>query len=698
MKSQLLRAASSVPVVGRGVTTRLIDGRHGVRIASTTAGFVADCRLALEHAPDLITVDVFETILARRLVGQRSIEHAIATRLVDDGIWPGTVDDYLAARVRAAAGVTEGRLQDWYQQPALASVVDADGAVQAELDVEKELTHVVAGARDGLDLLADSNVPVLLLSDMYLSHEELWQLLNHHGLADTRIPLMVSADHGVSKQSGELYALARRGRVSEGAATFVHIGNNAFIDGAMAVRNGVDIVFADRANPSRCESIVGVRPGTMGPAIAGAARRVRLERSADGTIDLDRTAAIEAEGTQIVGQMMAAFLFWVRETVESSGHEHLAFLARDGELPYLMAQAMPADHWKDFDLRYLHSSRATWSLASATAVGVDEWIATGTLDRSGFLHQLTGHVPLAALLKRIGLAHDDVPKASPLASLDPTVPITEDQFDAWCELLDDSAVRNLIEQRSIPRRDEILDYLSQSGLPSGPMALIDVGWRGQVAWMVSALIGEATGHEPLHLHFGGDGVMAHVDERIDIRRFALDDSRWPHPIDSPVSCVEMFLAAGKARLLGYERHDDGTVSQRFAEANSAVHSSTIQGLWDGAIALASELPSREQCREWGITDTSADGLTTEIRGLLEAFWNRPDKAEIETLAGLLFEHDSSGDSVGSVIAPYRWPELRHRDPLARQWRAGSLLATPPLRRSAFRAAYAVSNGVSRLRR
>lgn len=661
---------SRLPVLGPKLAVRSLDGRWRTPDHGGTNSFSDACRRAIEAGASSVSLDVFETVLARSLSTQRSIEQAVARRLVASDHWQGTLEEYLGARAQARKDVEEGTLSLWYEHVAFAGRIDADAAVAAEIDVERELTYVLPGVREGLRLLRGSRADVTFLSDTYLTTEDLTKLLDHHGVREPSDRVISSSSHRTSKEAGPLYDIAHSGR-----AKAFHLGNNAWIDGAQAAKNGVTPLVVLRGNSSLREGAT-----TALPEIAGAARRARLELSPAGMA----TSSVETMGTQVAGQMLTAFLLWCRDLAETSGHRHLAFQARDGLLPFEMAQIMPADHWKDLHLEYMHSSRSSWALGAAASIGLDQWLQVGTSDRAAFLHQLATEVPLRGLLKRIGLTVDDLPSKHPLAQVDPETSIDEDGFSAWEALLHDESTRALIHERATARRDLIVGFLQQNGIPKAPLALVDVGWRGQAAWLVGSLVADATDHEPLHLHFGGDGVMPEVDRLIKIERFALDDTRDPHPIDSPVSCVEMFLASGKARLMGYEQLADGTIEQRFATSGTSVDTPEIRELWRGALATAAALPSRAQLNDW-IGASDSDRYIEPVRTLLGEFWNEPERPEVELLSSLRFEHDGSGDSIGRVAVPYRPRELVVRDPLRRQWRQGSIALTRQPMRSVFRA-------------
>lgn len=281
------------------------------------------------------------------------------------------------------------------------------------------------------------------------------------------------------------------------------------------------------------------------------------------------------------------------------------------------------------------------------------------------------------LLGRCGLTPDDVPDSSPLAHHDPRRPLGPTEVEQWIELLRSGDLDDAIEHAAAEPRDLITGFLRRRGLPDGRIGLVDVGWTGQQAFLMSALIREATGHEPVHLHFGGDRVDPELDARVDIRRFALDDSVRRHPVRGPVTCLEMLLATGRARLTGYRREPDGEIVEVFEDVGTSVDNATRREVHRGAVEVAALLPSRAELEWWG---RHRGSLSEETRSILARFWNEPDEALARSLQPLRFEADDGGALLAPVAAPYRLRELLGRAMIPRIWRQGSLAITPrPLR-------------------
>ncbi len=624
-----------------------------------------------EVDPELVALDVFDTLVYRPVVGDLAALHLIAHHLTVAGQWAGTVEDYVSARHQASIALPSASLEVLYQHSALASgrTAAVEDLVRTEVAVEDRLLRPIPGAVDALARLR-RRWPLVLLSDMHLGEAMLEPILDRLGLLDENDRLVVSCDHGATKSSGELYRVVFG---TEPSST-VMIGNNEWADLTVAESCGLVAIAATRCNPTRYESTWAQSPSTIGPVIAGAARTVRLENAQDD----DGLQDHRLLGAETIGPMLLGFLLWMRSQCKELGIERLEFLARDGELPLRVAQAMHASWWEGIDLDYLHCGRRSWSLAAAPIVGIDRWIDIGSRDQSSFLLHSCETVPLAAVLNRCRLTTADL-SSTPLGSLDSSANMTSEQAETWRHLLRSGTFDDVILERAEEPHQLISRFLAQRQITSGRMGLVDVGWRGHQAWLASALIREATGCEPVNFHFGGDNVDPWVDEEVDIRRFALDDAVEAHPILGPVSCLEMFLGSGKPRLLGYEEVD-GEVVEVFQSRSSAVDSPERRALARGAVAVGRAMPSCSEIDEWGSTSAS---MRHEVRQTLHLLWNKPARNEARLLAPLAFERDDQGRDVGLVATPYGLADVRGGSTARRQWRRGSLAITPQPLRAVF---------------
>lgn len=618
----------------------------------------------LEAGCDHVSVDIFDTVLMRPVVGRENEIWLVGAALVERGLWSGPVEEYVRARRAVEARLPLAPLARLVQE-LTDDAGRVEAAVAAERDVERAGVTAVPGAAEALQRLRDAGRSITFLTDMHLDPDILGAMLRGAGLSRPEDHLLVSTEVGASKAAGTLFTHLPP------AHHPIHVGNDLWGDVAMAQAAGVDAIAIRSAEPTRLESVMAQRTGGVGTAIAGAARRARLTCRRGARAD-DGLAAL---GADVAGQCLTAFLLWVRDECERDGIDVLAFQARDGELPLRMARAMPADHWTGATLTYLEGNRTAWSLAAAHVQGIDEWLRAGAVP-GGALHQLRHVLPLQALLRRVGLAQSELPAASPLRTLDPTAPLPVEQGPQWEALLESEHARDLIARAAAERHGLVVEHLRAVHPTGGPLALIDVGWSGRLAGQLSALFRDAVGVDPLHLHVGGSKTVEQPQARI--RRFALDDAVEPLPFAEVVACVETFTQTGKPRNTGFERDADGTARLVFDGGTPEVDNEARRFVHEVAVETARALPSRAVIERWRLRP---DVLDDEVRSILTSLWTRPEVEQARAVAALRFETDDAGALVGPIAAPYRLGELLGRGGgVPRQWREGSLAITaPPVR-------------------
>lgn len=664
-------AARTRPVVGRLLLAwdRWTDAGRG-----TSWSAVAD-RLGSVR-PSAISVDVFDTVLSRRVAREEHLWWLVATALRDQGRWSGSPAEFVAARRAAARAAPLADLRGIYEHEVLAARCAPALGAEVERQMELDLSVDVPGAVAALQRLRSSGHRISFLSDMHLPPSAVRELLASNGVARPGEDVVVSSAVGASKSGGAVFTYLRdRSSLPEW-----HIGNDLWSDVAMPERAGIPAVATRVAELSALEGLMARGPASTASVIAAAARHVRcsaIERPAD-------EAALIEVGADVAGQALVAFLLWVQEQCTELGVRDLCFMARDGELPLQMARAMPADHWSGVSLRYLQGNRRLWSMAAASVVGVDAWLSAGTAGDTAHLRHAQHDIPLQSLLGRVGLTPADLDGHSPLLAAPLDEPLPRALETAWGELLQSPQVRRRISTRA-DRQFRYLEEMLKAQSPLREVACVDVGWTGQMAAQVSVVLGEITGHEPVHLHFGGVGVdvggvdVGDVDTHI--RRFAFDDSVAELPFRDVVSCVETFTASGGERAVALKRDDRGSVQFVTEAALPQMDTPARRLLRQSAVDVAGAVPPLADLQRWQLPSA---GTAEAVRDVLTAFWLRPTRRQAWALSLLTAEVDDDGIGVHRVASPYRLADLKaSKTPSDRTWRQGSLRLTPLPLRAAF---------------
>ena len=185
--------------------------------------------------PAHITVDVFDTVLTRRLVSDAAVWWVTATALRDEGSWSTSAEEFVAARQAAARALPAHDIRALYQDAAMRPGFSGGDGAAVESRIEAELAVAVPGAAPALRRLRDAGHRITFVSDMHLDEEVLWESLVRHGVAVSEDDLVISSVIGSSKASGTLFPLL----TGENDAPSWHIGNDLWSDVAMAERAGL---------------------------------------------------------------------------------------------------------------------------------------------------------------------------------------------------------------------------------------------------------------------------------------------------------------------------------------------------------------------------------------------------------------------------------------------------------------------------
>ena len=124
-----------------------------------------------------------------------------------------------------------------------------------ELDLERRLTAAMPGMPELLHELRAAGKRIVLCSDMYLLSAQLAELLRCHGYRLDGVPVYVSSQEGVNKESGRLFSHMLEREVCV-AARALHIGDNARCD--VAVPRGLGMQAIHFRNPTerrRCRRL-----------------------------------------------------------------------------------------------------------------------------------------------------------------------------------------------------------------------------------------------------------------------------------------------------------------------------------------------------------------------------------------------------------------------------------------------------------
>jgi FMN phosphatase YigB (HAD superfamily) len=334
-----------------------------------------------EQATRAFSFDVFDTYLLRRCTTPEGVYEQALAHTPIAGPLRNRVETFVQHRIQceahahrvalAARGSPEVTIEEIYRHfpyrlfglPTSA----LPAMVEAELTAEIELCFVNPEIAQLYDELRASGVSVGFLSDTYWNKDRLAHLLRACR-PDLQWDFLYPSCHYRTAKSENLFTRYIAGQRLN-PETAIHIGDNPVADVKSARRHGIRAIHypqtSDRlaAILSREGSVAGLLGDEFAGRLDGGLRTVRrlIARRTP------RPSPSFATGVEVVGPIMSAFDRFTADRVErlasAGGRAGIAFIARDGRLPYRL--------WKDRGraAAYLEVNRRVAMLAATTEVG-----------------------------------------------------------------------------------------------------------------------------------------------------------------------------------------------------------------------------------------------------------------------------------------------------------------------------------------
>lgn len=439
----------------------------------------------------LVSLDVFDTLLFRKLEDPVQLFDIVAARSIAAGVMDASLAGMAFRRLRQAAeqearaaqqersGGREVTLAQIYACLE-AALPDPAAVARIELAVEAETSLSNPVLRDWLHHLHRRGLPVVLLSDMYHSTPTIAALLTAAGIGpELYRRLYVSADHGCSKRDGGLFArlLADWPEISPGR--IAHIGDDPMADVGAARKAGLTALLYQ---PSFRYAAARERERRLMPGGAYDPTR-RLAALPAVTDDL---AFWRDYGALILGPAVAGYCRWVVEDCRRRGIDTILCFWREG--------AVFAPLMRDY------ANRRGWPLQVETLAISRQALAPLALERldraraRALLHSRP-HLPWNHLLAE-AMGSDpaslDLGDLADLAglTLDGLLSVPDGALDRVLACFDTPAVQARAKETAASLRQRLVRYVAPM-LEDRHVALVDLGARGTTAAALVAALAAA---------------------------------------------------------------------------------------------------------------------------------------------------------------------------------------------------------------
>ena len=507
----------------------------------------------------ILSLDIFDTLLVRVVARPEDAFLLVGQLLLREGL----IDDpaqYAQARIDAETQARQNStreevtldeiLRTLVAQPPF-QALDAGHLKAVETSVELALAQPV---RHRVDQLATASGCVVLASDMYLDTGIVRQLVDRVLALSGRsadYQLYVSAEHGVTKNSGALYRRIADD-IPEYLTNAAHAGDRRYADCVVPRRLGINAEHETETVLNRYESAIagGEDDRLFRSLLAGSMRAARLANPHSGA----HQCAVWNYGCSVVAPVVLLYTHWVLRSAQADGIQRLAFLSRDGQIMWQVASLLAAGDDAAPVCRYVYASRQAWNLPSVVDAPAD-------LER--WAYDQTDFLSIGSFAGRIGLDAQELMVESALAGVNPDENLTAAQrqklFDhvRGCE-----RVQRLIEAAAHRQRQSLLSYFREQGVfDAAEWAIVDVGWRGRLQDALERVLSTTNGEFCVSAgyYFGlRDPVPSAAPRRQFYRRNPRVHRAW----------VEHLFAATHGSVIGFQSSDAGQVVAQFLPPGS----------------------------------------------------------------------------------------------------------------------------------
>ena len=544
------------------------------------------------------------------------------------------------------------RLQDIYREFCYRLHLDSswiDLLVDSELVCERLALRPTALGSALHDLA--SMTRLILISDMYLTVDQLRYVL-HDALGDLRdIEVFTSQEVAASKSSGRIFPLVL---TSTGAVPrhTLHAGDSLGADVRQPRRYGIRTAHLANGEFNRYESTLvsaEIEPNDLGGMLAGASRSVRLGASAPTSVGAQLAVA-----TGVLAPLSISFTFWALKKAVSHKCSQIVFLARDGKIPYSIAVQLIKALDMPIRPRYLYVSRRTTNLAGSGAPDSETlaWVLRGAMGQK-----------FGTILSRVGLDSSDIFEKSGEV-LSPDRRIDALGLKRLRSILTDDEVFGLIREKARQEYRLVLDQFKQDEIDSTEqLAFVDGGGTGSQIASIDNIVRSLGNDSSRFLLFGLD---QHADKDA---RVAIAGSEWIERTEAWVfdevrgygfpkfrglsTVMQIALAPTHGSIVGYERGrmGDNQIPVQDNRGQSELQAWGVTTVHDSAIAMARAFDPE-------VLQASSDvDIMPSILENVRLFYGHPTIEEATVWGDYPFE---SGDMEALHIRPLATPYTLRR--------------------------------------
>lgn len=441
-----------------------------------------DFKIVERKFPTLYSFDVFDTLISRKVLDPFGIFFYVQEKMYQDGSFPfSLVRNYPSMRHTCETNVRElyrktqeSRNSDHVEitfDEIFDRMVDVYGITPEQVqklkdwELEAELDNVIP-LKPQIDMLktyVERGEKVILISDMYLSKEMITKMLEKADPILATIPLFVSNEYGVMKNTRKLFfEVYKTFEPYYDFEKWIHYGDNRVADQNQPRRFGIKTRRVIKPEFSNMQQQLVDQMGTYDSYLV-AAMQTRL--CTQNTYEKDSFVV------SFISLCMVPYIDWVLRDALKRGYKTLYFISRDGHPLKRIADAMIEAKNLPLKTKYIYASRRAWRIPSFIHE-IDPAFYQGN-------GNFTDIISKEKLFRAMDLDEETFYKFFPTINADEIDYTDKEQMCQYVEIFKNSVEYNeYLLQQAARERVLVSGYLKQEIDANEPFAMVEYWGRG----------------------------------------------------------------------------------------------------------------------------------------------------------------------------------------------------------------------------
>lgn len=334
--------------------------------------------LEIECEKKLVSFDVFDTLITRNTLNPRGIFALMQTEIQSDNEFDSyTKANFYTLRIRAEEEARKKcgfnkcediTLDEIYQYMAVLGVGDSYINSLKEMEIKKEKDNIVP-IYENIHLVEEyikSGTDTVLISDMYLSKQQIRELLIPYSEIFKNIEIYVSSDYKKTKSTGNLFRIVRRDK-NIAFHEWLHYGDHIKNDIQTPQSLGIHTKFYDFPVLDKYIKNICKNYDFHNQVLFGIARNILIT---------NKNSMMYKVGVTVGGTILFPYARWILKWAMENKINTLYFVARDGYLVKKIVDLMIEQQKLGIKTKYLYGSRKAWRLPALTneEMDVNEYI------------------------------------------------------------------------------------------------------------------------------------------------------------------------------------------------------------------------------------------------------------------------------------------------------------------------------------